>query len=152
MGHMLIGELSRQTGVNTHQLRYYEAQGLLEPARRSGGYREYGADDVVTVTQIRRLLEAGLSTEEIRFLLPCATGSAPDLEPCPELLEMLRARLHGLDERIDTLARSRDALVDYIAVTERRVSAEEVPACRVLVGLPTLIERSDGIASVATTG
>ncbi|GAA3723873.1 MerR family transcriptional regulator [Plantactinospora mayteni] len=119
---MLIGELSRQTGVNTHQLRYYEAQGLIEPARGSSGYREYGTDDVVTVTQIRRLLEAGLSTQEIGFLLPCATGSAPDLEPCPELLDTLRARLHGLDDRIDTLARSRETLADYISVTEKRVS------------------------------
>ncbi|GIG86840.1 MerR family transcriptional regulator [Plantactinospora endophytica] len=119
---MLIGELSRQTGVNTHQLRYYEAQGLLEPTRASSGYREYGTDDVVTVTQIRRLLEAGLSTQEIGILLPCATGTAPDLEPCPELLDMLRARLHGLDERIDTLTRSREALVDYIEITEKRMS------------------------------
>ncbi|MEV4362249.1 MerR family transcriptional regulator [Nonomuraea sp. NPDC049625] len=118
---MLIGELSRQTGVHTHQLRYYEAQGLLEPERGTNGYREYGDDAVLTVTQIRRLLEAGLSTQEIAYLLPCATGAAPDLEPCPELLDTLRARLHGLDEHIDTLARSRQSLRDYIDVTERRV-------------------------------
>ncbi|WP_436839196.1 MerR family transcriptional regulator [Nonomuraea angiospora] len=118
---VLIGELSRQTGVHTHQLRYYEAQGLLEPERGTNGYREYGDDAVLTVTQIRRLLEAGLSTQEIAYLLPCATGAAPDLEPCPELLDTLRARLHGLDEHIDTLARSRQSLRDYIDATERRV-------------------------------
>ncbi|MGW6502604.1 MerR family transcriptional regulator [Nonomuraea angiospora] len=118
---MLIGELSRQTGVHTHQLRYYEAQGLLEPERGTNGYREYGDDAVLTVTQIRRLLEAGLSTPEIAYLLPCATGAAPDLEPCPELLDTLKARLHGLDEHIDTLARSRQSLRDYIDATERRV-------------------------------
>ncbi|MFI9848216.1 MerR family transcriptional regulator [Nonomuraea sp. NPDC051941] len=118
---MLIGQLSRQTGVHTHQLRYYEAQGLLEPERGTNGYREYGDDAVLTVTQIRRLLEAGLSTQEIAYLLPCATGAAPDLEPCPELLDTLRARLHGLDEHIDTLARSRQSLRDYIDATERRV-------------------------------
>ncbi|MFF4624530.1 MerR family transcriptional regulator [Nonomuraea jabiensis] len=118
---VLIGELSRRTGVHTHQLRYYEAQGLLEPERGTNGYREYGDDAVLTVTQIRRLLEAGLSTQEIAYLLPCATGAAPDLEPCPELLDTLRARLHGLDEHIDTLARSRQSLRDYIDATERRV-------------------------------
>ncbi|MGV9386956.1 MerR family transcriptional regulator [Nonomuraea sp. NPDC003707] len=118
---MLIGELSRQTGVHTHQLRYYEAQGLLEPERGTNGYREYGDDAVLTVTQIRRLLEAGLSTQEIAYLLPCATGAAPDLEPCPELLDTLRARLNGLDEHIDMLARSRQSLRDYIDATERRV-------------------------------
>lgn len=116
---MLIGELSRRTGVNAHQLRYYEAQGLLEPERGAGGYREYGEDAVVAVTQIRRLLGAGLSTQEIKFMQPCATGAAPVLEPCPELLDGLRTRLRDLDERLDTLARSRQALHDYIEATER---------------------------------
>lgn len=119
---MLIGELSRRTGVHAHQLRYYEAQGLLEPGRGASGYREYTEVAVLTVTQIRKLLEAGLSTQEIAIMLPCATGAAPDLEPCPELLDVLRARLHGLDEQIDTLIRSRQALHDYIDVTEGRLS------------------------------
>lgn len=117
---MLIGELSRRTGVNTHQLRYYEAQGLLEPGRGTSGYREYGSDAVLTVAQIRKLLGAGLSTQEIAYLMPCVTGTGPDLEPCPELLETLRARLDGLDERIDTLTRSRAALHAYIDTTEQR--------------------------------
>jgi DNA-binding transcriptional MerR regulator len=55
------------------------AQGLLEPGRGANGYREYSNDAIVTVTQISRLLEAGLSTQEIGFMLPCATGAAPDL-------------------------------------------------------------------------
>ncbi|MEV0388779.1 MerR family transcriptional regulator [Nonomuraea sp. NPDC050643] len=129
---MLIGELSRRTGVHTHQLRYYEAQGLLEPGRGSNGYREYPDAAVLTVAQIRRLLEAGLSTQEIGFLLPCATGAAPDLEPCPELLDALRARLRAMDEHIDTLNRSRQTLHDYIEVTERRVSSHPYSPCTVM--------------------
>lgn len=62
------------------------------------------------MTQIRRLLEAGLSTEDIGLLLPCAVGVAPDLDPCPELLATLRARFRGLDEHIGTLTRSRQTL------------------------------------------
>lgn len=119
---MLIGELSRRTGVGAHLLRYYEAQGLLEPGRGANDYREYTDDAILTVTQIRGLLEAGLSTQDIRFLLPCATGAAPDLEPCPELLATLRARLHGLDERIDALTHSRQALHGYLNATERGLS------------------------------
>lgn len=119
---MLIGELSRRTGVHAHQLRYYETQGLLTPRRHASGYREYADDAVVTVIQIRRLLEAGLSTQDIRYLLPCATGTAPDLAPCAELVDTLRARLDGLDARIDTLSRSRRALHAYIDATERRMS------------------------------
>ncbi|MFD3541943.1 MerR family transcriptional regulator [Streptomyces sp. NPDC058662] len=125
---MLIGELSRRTGVPAHLLRYYESQGLLRPGRGTSGYREYTDEAVLTVTQIRRLLEAGLSTQEIAFTLPCATGTAPDLEPCPELFALLRARLHGLDDRIATLLCSRQALHTYISTTERRAS-QPAPAC-----------------------
>ncbi|GAA4061133.1 MerR family transcriptional regulator [Nonomuraea soli] len=119
---MLIGELSRRTRVHTHQLRYYEAQGLLEPRRGGNGYREYGEDAVLTVTQIRRLLAAGLSTQEIAYILPCATGPEPELYACEELLELLRTRMSGLDEHIGTLVQSRQALSDFIAATEERVA------------------------------
>jgi DNA-binding transcriptional MerR regulator len=115
-----IGELSRRSRVHTHQLRYYEAQGLLEPGRGANGYREYSDDDVLTVYQIRKLLGAGLSTEEIAYMLPCVSGVGLEIEPCSELMEVLNTRLEGLDERIDTLTRSRQALHDFIKNTEKR--------------------------------
>lgn len=117
---MLIGELSRRSGVPRHQLRYYEKQGLLTPVRASNGYREFGDDAVVTVAQIRQLLEAGLSTEEIAYLQPCVTGTRLELEPCAELLDALNTRLGELEERMKGLTRSRDALLGYIRDTERR--------------------------------
>jgi len=119
---VLIGELSRRTGVGAHLLRYYETQGLLDPGRGANGYREYTDDAILTVAQIRGLIDAGLSTEDIAFLLPCATGAGPDLAPCDDLLAVLRARLDGLDERIDALTRSRQALHGYLDATERAVA------------------------------
>jgi DNA-binding transcriptional MerR regulator len=126
---MLIGELGRRTGVHTHQLRYYEAQGLLEPDRGANGYREYDEHAVVAVMQIRKLLDAGLSTDEISFLQPCLTGTAPQLDPCAETLDTLNARLDRLDERLDTLTRSRHALQDFIDATERLVPDDTQASC-----------------------
>ncbi|WP_328778245.1 MerR family transcriptional regulator [Streptomyces canus] len=116
---MRIGELSRRTGVNAHQLRYCEAQGLLEADRGANGYREYGENAVLRVKQIRHLLGAGLSSEDIAYLLPCAVGEAPELLGCPELLAAMRSRLRRLDDQMDRLAQSRDALADYIDAAER---------------------------------
>ncbi|GCD40643.1 MerR family transcriptional regulator [Streptomyces paromomycinus] len=116
---MRIGELSRRTGVNTHQLRYYEAQGLLEADRGANGYREYGEHAVLRVRQIRHLLGAGLSSEDIAYLLPCAVGEIPELLGCPDLLAAMRSRLRRLDEQLTKLARSRDALAVYIDAAER---------------------------------
>ncbi|NEW40138.1 MerR family transcriptional regulator [Nocardia cyriacigeorgica] len=115
---MLIGELSRRTGVNAHQLRYYEAQGLLEADRSANGYRDYDENAVLRVQQIRHLLDAGLSSDDIAYLLPCASGAAPELPGCPEMLAAMRSRLRRLDEQMDKLARSRGALADYIAAAE----------------------------------
>ncbi|WP_235031093.1 MerR family transcriptional regulator [Nonomuraea solani] len=64
-------------GRQRHQLRYYEAQGLLEADRGANGYREYNENAVLRVKQIRHLLGAGLSSEDIAYLLPCAVGEAP---------------------------------------------------------------------------
>ena len=108
--------------MNPHQLRYYEAQGLLVPDRGDNGYREYGDDAVLTVAQIRKLLDAGLSTQEIGYLQPCVTGATPDLLPCPETLDLLQARIAVLNEQIDTLVQSRQTLREYLAATERRLA------------------------------
>ncbi|MFJ8464648.1 MerR family transcriptional regulator [Streptomyces swartbergensis] len=124
---MRIGELSRRTGVNAHQLRYYEAQGLLEADRGTNGYREYDENAVLRVRQIRHLLGAGLSSEDIAYLLPCAVGEAPELLGCPELLAAMRSRLCRLDDQMAALARSRDALADYIDAAERMGSRTYPP-------------------------
>ncbi|WP_433387647.1 MerR family transcriptional regulator [Micromonospora sp. KLBMP9576] len=136
---MRIGELGRRTGVNPHQLRYYEAQGLLEAERGANGYREYGDSAVLRVKQIRHLLGAGLSSEDIAYLLPCAVGEDPELLGCPELLAAMRSRLGRLDDQMSRLARSRDALVDYIDAAERTGSASCPPFDEAGVGPAVIV-------------
>lgn len=121
---MRIGELSRRTGVRTHQLRYYEEQGLLEPTRAGNGYREYDEAAVTTVVQIRKLLAGGLTTEEIKVLMPCVTGTEPEFEPCPELIDLLHERRRVLDEQLDALQATRSVLSSYI----NRLVRTELPS------------------------
>ncbi|ARF71799.1 MerR family transcriptional regulator [Kitasatospora albolonga] len=111
---MLIGELSRRTGVSARSLRYYEAQGLLEARRGTNGYRAYDEDVVSTVRKIRALLRAGLSTEVIRQVLPCARGEQPGFDWCADLRAILDGELTDLDEQIEALRRSRGALVGLL--------------------------------------
>ncbi|MFC0534237.1 MerR family transcriptional regulator [Phytohabitans kaempferiae] len=87
---MRIGELSRRTGVHERLLRYYEQQGLLQPARRPSGYREYSDSDIETVRRIRSLLAAGLSTNTIATVLPCLRDDNQRLVPiCSDLVTEL---------------------------------------------------------------
>lgn len=115
---MLIGELSRRTGVSTRLLRYYEEQELLLPGRDGHGYRSYPEDALVRVEQIRRLLEAGVPTREIRHLIPCATKEG--LLHCEHSHAVMRGALERLDEQIADLNRKRGLLADQAgAVNER---------------------------------
>ncbi|MFG2223144.1 MerR family transcriptional regulator [Streptomyces sp. NPDC050161] len=112
---MLIGELSRRSGVSPRLLRYYEEQGLLDTRRGPNGYRTYDEDSLVRVRQVRALLEAGLPTAVIRSVLPCVRGEGPWFEWCPDLRATLERELRAADERIDGLRRSRSALAGYLA-------------------------------------
>ncbi|MEU3628784.1 MerR family transcriptional regulator [Amycolatopsis coloradensis] len=113
---MLIGELSRRTGVSHRSLRNYEEQGLLVSRCDSNGYRTFGDDAVTTVRQIRALLTAGLTTQVIAKVLPRANGEPPELDLCPTVVTEIRRELAEMDDRIDTLRQRRGTLAGYLVV------------------------------------
>ncbi|WP_405855403.1 MerR family transcriptional regulator [Streptomyces sp. NBC_01515] len=118
---MLIGELAERTGTSERLLRYYERAELLRPARLPNGYREYADSDTAAVLRIRALLAAGLPTRVIRHVLPCTTDGA--VQPCPGVLDALRAQLSDLDRRAAELASAREVLRDTIANAESRTAS-----------------------------
>ncbi|MFF4756836.1 MerR family transcriptional regulator [Streptomyces sp. NPDC002514] len=62
---MLIGEVSRRSGVSARMLRHYESLGLVRPSGRTGsGYREYTAEDIRRIFHIESLRSLGLSLRE----------------------------------------------------------------------------------------
>ena len=64
--------------------------------------------------QIRALLGAGLSTQVIARVLPCASGDELELETCPDLVRMLYRELAAIDDRIETLRKNRGNLAGYL--------------------------------------
>lgn len=59
-----IGELSKQTGVSEHTLRFWTNEGLLTATRTSGNYRLYDSSTVAVIQEIQRL------KNELRLTLP----------------------------------------------------------------------------------
>ncbi|HZA15408.1 MAG TPA: MerR family transcriptional regulator [Pseudonocardiaceae bacterium] len=125
---MRIGELRQRTGVSERLLRYYEEQGLLHPARRSSGYRQYAESDVMTVLHVRSLLAAGLSTATIAELLPCmGVDGARLVADCPELLIDLcreRDRLTASIGELKTARRALDAVIATASPETEHAAAE----------------------------
>jgi len=66
-----IQEVASETGLTARAIRYYEEQGLLEPAARSeGAYRLFDASDLERLRFIRELRDdAGFSLAQIGQLL-----------------------------------------------------------------------------------
>jgi len=113
---MRIGTLARHTGVSERLLRYYEEQGLLNPARLPSGYREYAESDVTTVRHIRSLLAAGLPTMVIAEVLPCVLDDGDRLVPtCPDMVGHLRRERARISETITQLQSSRRLLDTVLA-------------------------------------
>lgn len=65
-----IGKLASLTSVSNDTLRYYEQEGLIEPAGKSpAGYRLYDTDSARRIRFIRRAQNCGFTLAEIRELL-----------------------------------------------------------------------------------
>lgn len=66
-GALKINEVEQLVGITRRNIRFYETEGLLSPARNSqNGYREYGEKEVVCLKQIKLLRKLGVPLEEIR--------------------------------------------------------------------------------------
>jgi DNA-binding transcriptional MerR regulator len=111
---MRIGELSKATGVSSRALRYYEQQGLLRSERRPNGYREYAPESIKVVAFIQDLFHAGLSSEVIREILPCARDEHPR-DDCAELLTRVREVRDELMRQEQFIAERRQRLDTYLA-------------------------------------
>jgi DNA-binding transcriptional MerR regulator len=119
-----IGDLAKLSNTPTRSLRYYEEQGLLTPARRDNGYRDYGPHLVDRAIQIRGLLDAGVPTKIIALILPCLEnphGIIPE-DIGPELLEVLHEEHDRMSARIDFLSRNRELLSAYIGVADEALA------------------------------
>ena len=102
-----ITELTREFGVSTRTLRFYEDEGLIQPVRR-GRTRLFRQSDRHLVRQIMRGRSLGFSINEIREIIQMYR------EPPGEVgqLKLMITRIH---EKRDQLRRKRRDLEDTLA-------------------------------------
>ncbi|MFD5193613.1 MerR family transcriptional regulator [Streptomyces sp. NPDC058357] len=107
---MRIGEQAEATGTSARALRHYEQAGLSSSERAPNGYRVCDEPAVVRVRNIRYLLAAGLTLDDVRVFLPCLDGDVAAAQPSEKGLRIALERLAVLDERIAAQTRARDRL------------------------------------------
>lgn len=123
---ILIGELSRLTGVNIETIRYYEKIKMLRPPPRTeSGRRVYGPAETRALAFIRRGRELGFGLDDIRTLL--ALG-APWKASCADVREIAAHHLDDIRFKIADLRK----LERLLAKTIAQCSGSRVPDCPVL--------------------
>ncbi len=108
-----IGEFARISQVSIKALRYYDAIGLLPPARidHESGYRFYEMEQLGDLARILALKDCGFALDEIGRLLK--TSSALDIKEMlrqriaeqEQLVAEEQARLHRITARLQQLER-----------------------------------------------
>ncbi|MFL6164190.1 MAG: MerR family transcriptional regulator [Jatrophihabitantaceae bacterium] len=107
-----VGELAEELGVTTRTLRFYEAEGLIAPAR-SGSSRVYDHRDRTRLRLILRGKRFGMSLSEIREIVDMYDGAASSER---KQLEILLDRLGEI--AADLRARQQDLARTLAEVTE----------------------------------
>ena len=116
---MNIKQASEQSGVSAPNIRFYEKEGLLTPARRQGnGYRDYTAGDIRALKLIRMLRMLDVPLPTIKAVL---RGEQP-------LQQALQAQQTVLEQQAAHLAAARSFCAELV---RQRPQAEtlDVDAC-----------------------
>ena len=102
-----ITELTREFGVSTRTLRFYEDEGLIQPERR-GRTRLFRAADRRLIQEILRGRRIGFTIAEIREIIQVYK------EP-PGEMGQLKLLMKRLDEKREELRQKRKDIDDTLA-------------------------------------
>ena len=106
-----ITELTREFGISTRTLRFYEDEGLIHPVRR-GRTRLFRPADRILVRQILRGKRLGFSIAEIREIIQMY--KAP-----PGEVGQLRTIINKAAEKREELRQKRKDIEDTLAELEQ---------------------------------
>jgi len=113
-GYMTVSELAKMMGVMVRTLQYYDKKGIVHPTfENESGLRLYTHKDVITLFQIKSMINLGYSLDEIKHRLP-------KIETPEDVSNALAEQAKNIRERLKTL---NDVLV---SIQELKNEAEQM--------------------------
>ena len=125
---MLIGELSKCSGLSRDTIRYYEKLLLLAAKDRCPGnrYKNYGRETLERLHRIRQLKDIGFTLREICRLL----AGGENLHPCKDLPLQLTQKLEKIDDQVAVLLKFKASLLGMLDACNGKCGTRNgVPAC-----------------------
>ena len=135
---LTIGKLAALAKTSTDMLRYYEREGLIEPAGRSeSGYRLYDKDSARRIHFIKQAQHCGFTLTEIRDLLVLRNRAAAC---CGDVrTRAIKKKLH-LEHKIKAMKSMSKALDHLIADCAN--GAQPVRECTILAAMERISEEA----------
>ncbi|WP_060534056.1 MerR family transcriptional regulator [Paenibacillus bovis] len=114
--YLTISELARLMNVSTHQIRYFEEQGVLLPACVADNqYRLYGTDEVYRLSHILLLRKLGIPVRQIRKSMDSFTAD--------QYSQLLQDSMNQLDQQIRQLTRLKHLTASVIDEYEQHYTS-----------------------------
>nr|WP_078556229.1 MerR family transcriptional regulator [Bacillus alkalicellulosilyticus] len=98
-----ISVVKEMTNLTARQIRYYEEQGLIKPARNDGNQRLFSLNDIDCFLEIKSLIDKGVNIAGIKAVfdsrktndnsLPSEPEEAVYSEEWEELVEIARMKI-----------------------------------------------------------
>lgn len=108
---MLIGELSKKTGLSKDTIRFYEKMGLIEAKARQAGtrtYMEFSSEILERVVMITQGKSLGFTLNEIKHLIE-TWGSVS--MPLAEKLKVIDRKFDEITEKMRQLEEIKTYLI-----------------------------------------
>lgn len=117
---MLIGELSKRTGLSRDTIRFYEKQGLITVSRnerRDNNYKEYSESNLKRLKTIMRIKSFGFTLNETADLLLMMELNKAT---CTTIAGKVSDKVSLIDRKINELLELKIQLTNMV---------EECPSC-----------------------
>lgn len=123
---LTIGKVAEKAQVSADSIRFYEREGLIRPAGKSGsGYRLYTEEAIRRIGFIKQAQECGFSLADIRELLELRST---DSACCDDIYRVSVEKKLQLEHKIKALHAMSQALTRLIDMCSHdRKSLDECP-------------------------
>ena len=111
---MLIGEVSRITGLSRDTIRFYEKQGLIQARRkdtRYNNYKEYSHQLVQRLLLIKRLKNFGFTLNEAAEYMELIEENQAS---CNTVSDKIKQKVQLIEEKIEQLRQTRFLLTQGV--------------------------------------
>jgi DNA-binding transcriptional MerR regulator len=109
---LTIGKIASLTGISTNALRFYEREGLIHPASKSGsGYRLYNEAAAVRLHFIRHAQHCGFTLTEIRELLTLREKNSACCSDVRHLVVEKKLQLEAKIKAMQAMSKALDILI-----------------------------------------